>query len=77
VEKAIILSDADVLDANDFYLNRTNQTDIRFDNMTLEEEEKVLIQNALERNKDNLSAIAAELGITRPTLYSKIKKYNL
>ncbi|MDR2057157.1 MAG: sigma-54 dependent transcriptional regulator [Dysgonamonadaceae bacterium] len=77
VEKAIILSDTNVLDTSDFYLNKTNQIDIKFDNMTLEEVEKVLIQNALERNKDNLSAIAAELGITRPTLYSKIKKYNL
>lgn len=42
---------------------------------TLDEAEKRLIENSLKRNHDNLSAVAVELGITRPTLYSKMKKY--
>ncbi|MDR1436631.1 MAG: sigma-54 dependent transcriptional regulator [Candidatus Symbiothrix sp.] len=77
LEKAVILSDAGVLQENDFVLNKPHQTGPGFDSMTLEKAEKLLIQNSLKRNKDNLSTVAAELGITRPTLYSKIKKYNI
>jgi len=76
LEKVIILSEADVLQAGDFYFNSTAQTDIENPG-TLDEAEKRLIQNSLKRNNDNLSAVAAELGITRPTLYSKMKKYHL
>ncbi|MDR0865151.1 MAG: sigma-54 dependent transcriptional regulator [Candidatus Symbiothrix sp.] len=77
IEKAVILSENNLLQASDFYLKKSNSTDPGLDNLTLDEAEKILIQNSLKRNKDNLSAVAAELGITRPTLYSKMKKYNV
>jgi DNA-binding NtrC family response regulator len=77
VEKAVILSETSVLHINDFYLSPSAPAHIELDSMTLEEAEKILIRNALKRSRDNLSAIAAELGITRPTLYSKMKKYRL
>jgi DNA-binding NtrC family response regulator len=77
IEKAVILSERNELQASDFYLRKPVASDISPDNMTLEEAERVLIQNSLKRNKDNLSAVALELGITRPTLYSKMKKYCL
>jgi DNA-binding NtrC family response regulator len=77
LEKAVILSDTAVLQANDFYLNKSSQSNAGFDNLTLDEVEKRLIQNSLKRNKSNLSVVATELGITRPTLYSKIKKYDI
>jgi len=76
LEKVIILSEANVLQAGDLYLNPIAPTDIN-NPETLDESEKRLIQNSLRRNKENLSAVAAELGITRPTLYSKMKKYDL
>jgi len=76
LEKAVILSETDVLQAGDFYLNSVVQTGNE-NPETLNDAEKRLIQNSLKRNNDNLSAVAAELGITRPTLYSKMKKYNL
>ena len=77
LEKAVILADTNVLQANDFYLNQSSvQYDIE-NLMTLDDAEKHLIQNSLKRNKENLSAVAAELGITRPTLYSKMKKYDI
>ncbi|WP_304518298.1 helix-turn-helix domain-containing protein, partial [Candidatus Symbiothrix dinenymphae] len=77
LEKAVIRSENTVLQPADFYLQKSNSADLGFDNLTLEDAEKILIQNSLKRNKDNLSAVAAELGITRPTLYSKMKKYNV
>jgi DNA-binding NtrC family response regulator len=77
LEKAVILSDTSLLQAHDFYLNKPTQQDTGFDHLTLEEVEKKLIQNSLKRNKDNLSVAAEQLGISRPTLYSKMKKYEL
>ena len=77
IEKAVILSEEGELQIHDFYLNRSDRATAQPDGMTLEEAEKALIQSALKRNRDNLSAVATELGITRPTLYSKMKKYLL
>jgi DNA-binding NtrC family response regulator len=77
IEKTVILSESNILQINDLYLNPSNPVNIEPDSMTLEEAEKILIQNSLKRNRDNLSAVAMELGITRPTLYNKMKKYHL
>jgi len=76
LEKAVILAETNVLQASDFYLNPIVQTGIEMPG-TLDEAEKRLIQNSLKRNNENYSAAAAELGITRPTLYNKMKKYHL
>ncbi len=44
---------------------------------TLEEMERRMIREAIGRQNGNLSAVAAELGITRQTLYNKLKRYKL
>ena len=41
---------------------------------TLEEMEKQMIQQALEKNNGNFTAAADQLGITRQTLYNRFKK---
>ncbi len=74
IEKAVILSEGNVLKADDFFMkqvfsDRTNETEL-----TLEEMEKRMINLAIEKNNGNLSAAADQLGITRQTLYNKIKK---
>jgi len=74
IEKAVILSEANVLKADDFFMKpvfsgRTNETEL-----TLEEMEKRMINLTIEKNNGNLSAAADQLGITRQTLYNKIKK---
>jgi len=74
IEKAVILSEGNILKAEDFFmrpviLGRTNETDL-----TLEEMERRMINQAIDRNNGNLSAAAEQLGITRQTLYNKIKK---
>lgn len=43
----------------------------------IKENEKELIVRVLQNCRDNKSAAAAKLGITRQTLYNKIKKYNI
>ena len=45
--------------------------------VTLEEMEKQLIAGVLQKAEGNLSLAAQKLGVTRQTLYNKIKKYGL
>ncbi|MFT4071036.1 MAG: sigma-54 dependent transcriptional regulator [Dysgonamonadaceae bacterium] len=77
IEKAVILSDDAELRTYDFGLNNSLTKSEILESVTLEEMEKVLIEKALRKYDGNISAIAAELGISRPTLYSKMKKFNL
>jgi DNA-binding NtrC family response regulator len=44
---------------------------------TLEEIEKLAILQTLERTRGNKRKAASILGVYRPTLYNKLKKYNL
>lgn len=77
IEKAVILSDNEELQPADFYMRTPDETSFIVESFTLEEMEKILIEKALRKYDNNISAVAAELGISRPTLYSKIKKYEL
>ncbi|MFN3556871.1 MAG: sigma-54-dependent Fis family transcriptional regulator [Bacteroidales bacterium] len=45
--------------------------------MTLEEVEKFTIQECIQRFDGNVSQVSRQLGISRTTLYSKMKKYNM
>jgi transcriptional regulator with PAS, ATPase and Fis domain len=44
---------------------------------TLEMQEERTIRAAMERCGGNLSLVAKTLNISRPTLYSKLKKYGI
>lgn len=79
IEKALILSDNRVIDSSDLFLRSLDRSEKNKDleNVTLEEMERVLIERAMRNYGNNISAIAKELGVSRPTLYSKIKKYGL
>jgi transcriptional regulator with PAS, ATPase and Fis domain len=43
----------------------------------MEDMEKMMIENALSKHEGNYSAAAAQLGITRQTLYNKGRKYGV
>ena len=77
IEKAVILSDSQVLSPTDFNFNPTMKGVINNDNTTLDEMEKKMISDAILRYDNNMSAVAGQLGITRQTLYNKLKKYDL
>ena len=42
-----------------------------------EAEEERMVREAVERFHGNISAAAKALGISRPTLYAKLKKFGL
>ena len=76
IEKAVIICDGAVIPAEIFQLSRrTEMPEVTAS--TLEEMEMKMIQKALEKCRGNLSAVAAQLGITRQTLYNKMKKFGL
>ena len=77
IEKAVILSDSSVVGPSDFSFNSSSKGSTDNDNMTLEEMEKKLIAVSIKKHDNNLSLVASKLGITRQTLYNKLKKYDL
>lgn len=76
IEKAVILCDGSSFRSEDFLFKPLPNTP-GFSDTTLDEMELRLIRNTIERFNGNLSAVAAQLGISRQTLYNKIKKYQL
>ena len=79
IEKAVIISDSGVAicDAG-FHFPKKSLTPTRDSEAeTLEDMELVMIRKAIDKHDGNLSAVAAQLGITRQTLYNKMKKYGL
>ncbi len=74
IERAVILSEENILTPNDFLLNATNAPNANQSVSTLEEMEEMMIKNALDKHNGNYTAAAKQLGITRQTLYNKIKK---
>lgn len=77
IEKAVILCDASIITASDFILQTSEFTKTEMHNGTLEDMEQMLISSAVQKHNGNLTAVAGQLGITRQTLYNKIKKYGL
>ena len=76
IEKAVIMSDNPVLKPSDFVLNSLKRSTTPSE-ITLEEMEKMMIDDCLKKYGNNISIIAGKLGITRQTLYNKINKYRL
>ena len=79
IEKAIIISDGDKFRADYFNLSCKMQTNggQNVEMGTLEDMEKQMIVNAIDQCNSNLSAVAMQLGITRQTLYNKMKKFGI
>lgn len=73
IEKAVIMSDTSILLPSDFEF-RSNARNVYHHELTLAEMEKKIILDCLRRNDNNISLTAAKLGITRQTLYNKLKK---
>ena len=80
IEKAVIMSDGEMLTAADLQLTpekEAHDADRSQGGETLEMAEEKAIRAAMTRFGGNLSMVAKSLEISRPTLYTKLKKYNI
>jgi transcriptional regulator with PAS, ATPase and Fis domain len=85
IERAVLLAKGNRVEPVDLpfdngSLPEGSPTGIGWDvppNMTLEDIERLVIEKTLQRTGGNKQAAANLLGIYRPRLYSKIRKYNI
>ncbi|MCF8372873.1 MAG: sigma-54 dependent transcriptional regulator [Bacteroidales bacterium] len=78
IERAVIMGDGNRLEADDFILSSPRKVDeFELENYNLDEVEHKIINRVMQRHKGNVSHAAAELGLTRTSLYRRLEKYGL
>ena len=81
VERTLLVSGKETLDADDFKTQNTQPKETTtlkgMEGLTLEETERQRILQALEQYDNNLSQVASVLGVSRPSLYRRLEKYNI
>lgn len=78
IEKAVILSDGGMISAEDIDGGNLTRREKPLEEVqTLDEMESRMIEKTIKECEGNLSVVAARLGISRQTLYNKIKRYGL
>ena len=86
IEKAVILSEGTVLTGKDIQLDTrsgpgvTNDSGVKpsvMPGLTGHLSEEAQVREAMQRAGGNISAAAKLLGVSRPTLYAKLKKYDI
>jgi len=78
IEKAVILCESNIILSSHCWPEGENSTKSFVPNtLNLDENEKIIIQKALQKYKGNISHAAKELGINRTTLYKKMEKYDI
>jgi DNA-binding NtrC family response regulator len=79
LERAVIMSDSDILQTDDFSLTTRSEktTEIEIDTYNLEDIEKNIIVKVLKQNQGNVTQAATVLGLTRTSLYRRMEKYGL
>jgi transcriptional regulator of acetoin/glycerol metabolism len=74
------MCDSNVLQPTDFFLSTSKPskgTGFELDTYNLDEIEKAIINKVMKQCQGNISQAAAELGITRTSLYRRMEKYDL
>ena len=90
IEKAVILSEGTVLTGKDIQSDTRSEPGVTMDGsvmpgghgavmsgLTGHLSEEAQVREAMERTGGNISAAAKLLGVSRPTLYAKLKKYDI
>jgi DNA-binding NtrC family response regulator len=77
VERAVLMAKADVIRAGDLALRPVRESQARFEDLSLEEVEGLLIRKALARFGGNVSQAAQALGLSRSALYRRLQRHGL
>ena len=77
VENAIILCEGNVIRPKDIFVKQTRSPQLSTVVPNLDDVDRHAIVTAIRQNDGNLTATAEQLGISRQTLYNKIKRFKL
>jgi DNA-binding NtrC family response regulator len=79
IERAVIMSRSGVLTASDLTLAADTRvsTGMEMEDYNLERIEKLAIEKALDKHGGNISRTARELGLTRASLYRRMRRYGI
>ena len=78
IEKAVIYSETELVRAEDLQIRASELTEAQATQAeSLEDAEEKVIRQAMKQYNGNLSLVAKALKISRPTLYSRLKKYGI
>lgn len=77
IERAVLLCNGEAVSAGDLALHGARTDGTALEQMTLEDAERILIRNALDRCAGNVNQAALELGLSRSALYRRLEKYGL
>ena len=77
VEKAVIMAENRDVDVEQLRLQPIALSSHKREGSTLEEMERRMISEAIASSDGNMTTVAQQLGISRQTLYNKIKRYGL
>ncbi len=77
IERAVLLCNGASITSEDLRLDPPATNGAGLESMTLDDAERVLIRNALDRCEGNVNKAATELGVSRSALYRRIEKYGL
>jgi two-component system response regulator HydG len=78
VERSVIMSEQDILLPEDFLLqSREKSGEVHVQSGKIDDIEKAAIIRALNRGYKNMDKVAEEVGLSRSTLYRKMKKFGL
>lgn len=78
IKRAIIMADNSYITLDDLELDSSDEEVMPFNlRQVRESAERQAIQRALLNTDDNISEAAKLLGVTRPTLYNFLEKYNI
>jgi transcriptional regulator with PAS, ATPase and Fis domain len=77
IERAVLMATGSQIRADDLGLRPRGDGATRFEEMTLEEAEKHLIQKSLARHQGNVSRAADALGLSRSALYRRLQHFDI
>ncbi|WP_299121538.1 sigma-54 dependent transcriptional regulator [uncultured Tenacibaculum sp.] len=77
IERAVIITDSNTIQLEDLHFSTKKLNVSLGDNLNLEETEKMLIQQAMNKHQGNISKASKDLGLTRAALYRRLEKFGL
>ncbi|MBB4730447.1 sigma-54-dependent transcriptional regulator [Xanthomonas arboricola] len=77
MERAALLARSSQVEIADLRLDQMTGSAPTFDQLTLEQAESLLLQQALTRHRGHLQKVAEQLGITRQSLYRRLEKHGI